>query len=640
MKRFSLMPGIVALLLITQATNVKAQFAKEKADALIAVGMRHLSAPDSLNVYADKLLALSRAEHYQTGEGWALKFKGIAENTAGNYQKAIGWYQQGLKVFTDTGNELEQAKAQLNISIAHQRLSEHKQALEHGEKALYLFEKLKDKNGLGRVLNVIGIASLAQKNNQAARNYFLQYNAYSREVKATAEIANSYNSLGSVYTNLNKLDSAIYFLNSAAAINQTIGNKLALAQNYQNIGIIYQEKKKDYVKALGYHNRAKALYTEVKSPAFLSQSLVNIGQTYKGLLDTVKARAYFRDALVMANQAGEKEVITQAYKSLALLEVQKKDYKKAYENFERSVNTRDSIRGVEAVARMQDLSVKYDTYKKQQQIRELKQQAELHSLQIRERNLYLLIGAVVVVFGVIITAFVANRRKLEERARREQERSEHQELMTRETLNAEERERRRIGHDLHDGVGQLLSAALLNLNSLSDRLKASDEDRDLAGKSIALVSQSYDEMRSISHQIIPNALLKAGLASAVKEFISMIDSNRLKVTLEITGLAERLDDDQTETVLYRIIQETVTNVIKHSGANLLTIQLLKDEEGISLTIEDNGKGFDPIKMNDFKGTGLRNIQSRIALLKGTVEFDSKPGQGTLVAIHVPDTANS
>jgi tetratricopeptide (TPR) repeat protein len=435
MKQLCLITSLLFLLCFTSVTRVKAQTVKEKADALIAGCMRNLGKPDSLNYYADKLIDVSRTGQYLTGEGWGLKLKGIADNADGNYQEAIAWYQQGLKIFTDLGNELEVAKANLNIGIAYQKLNDLKSALTYGEKALYSFEKLKDPNGIGRVLNVLGIILMAQENYPAARNYFAQYNAYARQANATVEIANSYNSLGTVYTKLNKLDSAIYCLNSAAKINETIGNKLALGQNYQNIGVIYLENKKDYRRALDYYTRAKTLYTETKSKGYLSQSLVNIGQAYKNLLDTTRAKTYFRDALLLANQVGEKEVITQAYNSLSLMNVRKNDYKEAYDNYQRSVNTRDSVRNMEMIARMQDLNVKYDSYKKQQQIIELKQQAELHRLQIRERNLYLLIGAVVVIFGVVVAVFVANRRKLNERARREFEKNQQQELMTRETVN-------------------------------------------------------------------------------------------------------------------------------------------------------------------------------------------------------------
>ena len=120
----------------------------------------------------------------------------------------------------------------------------------------------------------------------------------------------------------------------------------------------------------------------------------------------------------------------------------------------------------------------------------------------------------------------------------------------------------------------------------------------------------------------------------MKEFIDKIDNRIIKINLYTEGLNERLDSN-VETVLYRVIQECVNNVIKHSGATQLDISLIKDMDGISATIEDNGVGFNPQIKQPGDGIGLKNIVTRVEYLKGNVEFDSAPGRGTLVAIHVP-----
>ena len=124
------------------------------------------------------------------------------------------------------------------------------------------------------------------------------------------------------------------------------------------------------------------------------------------------------------------------------------------------------------------------------------------------------------------------------------------------------------------------------------------------------------------------------ITSLIKEFIDKIDNRILKVNLYSEGLNERIDNN-IEIVLYRIIQECVNNVIKHSRANQLDISLIKDGDGISVSIEDNGKGFNTKDTTKFEGIGLKNIASRIEFLKGTVEFDSAEGRGTMVSIHVP-----
>jgi two-component system NarL family sensor kinase len=131
--------------------------------------------------------------------------------------------------------------------------------------------------------------------------------------------------------------------------------------------------------------------------------------------------------------------------------------------------------------------------------------------------------------------------------------------------------------------------------------------------------------------MMPNSLLRSGLVAAIKEFISQIDSDVLKVRLDTTGLNQRLDHN-TEMVLYRVIQECVNNVIKHAQAKTLEIQIIKDQEGISVMIEDDGIGFDPGQQKD--GIGLANLKTRIDFLKGQLDIQSALGKGTLVAIFV------
>jgi two-component system NarL family sensor kinase len=216
-------------------------------------------------------------------------------------------------------------------------------------------------------------------------------------------------------------------------------------------------------------------------------------------------------------------------------------------------------------------------------------------LEIKQKNgalFFFLVLFIVAAFGVWL--FI-NRRQIQNRIVLQNEIMKQQDIATKSILEAEERERRKIAGDLHDGVGQLISVSLLNFNTFYQNLKNKlNPDETTNGDKISgLINESYDEVRSISHQMMPNALLKADLTTAVREFISKIDSNQLKINSGISGINERLNA-QTETVLYRVIQESVNNVIKHSKASLLSIQLVKDDEGINLSIENNGIGFDKI----------------------------------------------
>lgn len=180
-----------------------------------------------------------------------------------------------------------------------------------------------------------------------------------------------------------------------------------------------------------------------------------------------------------------------------------------------------------------------------------------------------------------------------------------------------------------------MSAAKMNLSSISHEIPFANEEQKTAfEKAMALVDEGCKEVRIVSHNIMPNALLKSGLTTAVRDFLNKIDSRVLKVNMYTEGLNERLSNN-AELVLYRVIQECVNNVIKHANANTLDITIIKDENELSVTIEDNGDGFN---INDAKkkdGIGLQNLVTRIKYLKGTIDWDTSPGKGTVVVINIP-----
>ncbi|WP_379093794.1 sensor histidine kinase [Pedobacter sp. UC225_65] len=168
------------------------------------------------------------------------------------------------------------------------------------------------------------------------------------------------------------------------------------------------------------------------------------------------------------------------------------------------------------------------TNQQKQKIQSLNQENQIQALAIKQRNTYLIIALLLFLFLVSTGYFIYNKRQLKAKAQLQEEINKQQDLAARAVLVAEERERRRIAGDLHDGVGQLLSAALMNLNGMFQKLKLTGEMGLQAEQTLSIVNDSYDEMRSISHQMMPNALLKSGLAFAVKEFLDKIDKDMIK----------------------------------------------------------------------------------------------------------------
>ena len=251
------------------------------------------------------------------------------------------------------------------------------------------------------------------------------------------------------------------------------------------------------------------------------------------------------------------------------------------------------------------------------------------------QNLVMAGIGVLVVLGILLAWSYYKRYRLKQESQLQAEILKQQELKARAILEAEENERQRIAKDLHDGVGQMMSAAKMNLSAIESELAFADsKQKENFEKAISLVDESCKEVRTVSHIMMPNALLRNSLGNAIHEFVNKLSNKTMQVHVYTEGLDEKMDTN-VETVLYRVIQECVHNAMKHAQATNLDISLIRDKDGISGTVEDNGKGFDPADKENFEGIGLKNIITRIEYLRGTVDFDSAPGRGTVIAMHVP-----
>ena len=210
-----------------------------------------------------------------------------------------------------------------------------------------------------------------------------------------------------------------------------------------------------------------------------------------------------------------------------------------------------------------------------------------------------------------------------------------QQQRTQAVLEAEERERIRIARDLHDGIGQTLAAARMTLgNFMSQKRIESPEIHS----SLDLLEDSIKEIREISHNMMPSSLTKFGLSSALKQFTNKVNAaGKLEIELQIVGFKERFDE-KIELMLYRIIQEIISNIIRHAEAKRVNIELVRHDDELILIIEDDGRGFDTANTENH-GIGLKNIATRVEYLNGNVNFDSSIGRGTSVVIEIPLNLN-
>lgn len=201
-------------------------------------------------------------------------------------------------------------------------------------------------------------------------------------------------------------------------------------------------------------------------------------------------------------------------------------------------------------------------------------------------------------------------------------------------VQTQDNERKRIASDLHDSLGSLLSTVKLRFNGLQSDFEARVPEKfPRFNDTILMLDEAIHELRQISHNMLPVSLSRFGLKAALETFMEQINASRqLETKLQILGLDRRLSEDM-EVAVYRICQELVQNVIKHSGATSLSIQLIDHQDSLNIIVEDNGVG---IRDRDItRGFGFTTIQSKVNLFKGSFEIDSKPGKGAMVLVDLP-----
>ena len=590
---------------------------------------------DKAIAYGNKAIELGTQLGFKKGIAQAYNDMGIIYYDKQDFTKAIKLYNQAYIIRVELKDEKGVAALYNKIGIVYQKEAKFDSALQYAQKALTIYEKLKDKTGISYSLNNIGIVNQNMGNMDDALKYQEQSIAIKEEIHDQLGLAGSYVNVGNIYLAQKNTDKAKEFYEKAEIICRKIGDPEYLANSINNLSTIYQ-KIGDYKKALPLAQESFDIRTKLGDTKGQVSCLINIGSlltdTHQYKLAEEKYLLGLKLADTLNSCLPEKAKI---YNGLSSLYQLTGDYKKAAAMARLTIQFNDSIYTTDLNKKFSEMETKYESVKKDEQIQQQENEITQKKYELIKKQYWLYGSIAVFLFCALLGYSTYRRYKLRQEKKLQTEVMKQQDIATKAIITAEENERKRIAADLHDGVGQMMSAAKMNLSAFENEIPFKDQDqKNSFEKVIGLVDESCKEIRSVSHQMMPNALLKSGLASAVKEFIDKIDNRIIKINLHTEGLNERLDSN-VETVLYRVIQECVNNVIKHSGANTLDISLIKDTDGISATVEDNGKGFDTADNQKFEGIGLKNIISRIQFLKGEVDFDSTPGKGTLVAIHVP-----
>jgi signal transduction histidine kinase len=444
---------------------------------------------------------------------------------------------------------------------------------------------------------------------------------------ASAYVNRLYAGIAQEYEVLGIVDSAEYFFQKALSTSKEMGDIFAEGSIYKYINHFYSALGK-YDKMRQMAEQSLVLAREMKSRQLEASAYYNLASAHYYTNSNKQARQYVDQALAIAKQDSIRDITEDGNRLLSYIAARDGDFPISAKAQGAADSTKQAALNEEVAKSAADLEKKYETEKKESEIK-------LHKATIRQQNIvnYILIGSVLVA-GVIAALLYRNyksKQKLQQQRISELE-TEKQLLATQSLLKGQEDERSRLAKDLHDGLGGLLSGVKLQLGAMKGNLILSEENGRAFNLALLKLDESISEMRRVAHNMMPEALLNMGLPQALQDYCDgLSEAQTFTIHTEFHGLEQRLEPS-VEIILYRIVQELLNNVVKHANATRIVAQVIRQEDQITVTVEDNGKGFDAQSLDRFRTAGLRNIQSRVNYLHGQLDIQSIPGKGTSVHI--------
>lgn len=330
----------------------------------------------------------------------------------------------------------------------------------------------------------------------------------------------------------------------------------------------------------------------------------------------------------------------QMYYGLALTYDSLHEMRNAYTWMSKYAALNDSVNKSKIENDMNALKVKYEAGEKERRISVLesqKQQAELKAKNSKLTNWLLIAASAIflIAFGSLLFYFNNNKKlALQKEINYRQQLKEleqKQQLSTTEAiLEGEERERRRMARDLHDGLGGMLAGIKIKLSSEN---KNEEKDKNNLHHAINQLDNAVSELRRIARNMMPESLMRFGLETALKDLCDSLITDKTQIGFENFGIDPKMDLSK-QVLIYRIIQEALNNAIRHAEAKNILLQCSQNENTFFITVEDDGKGFDINANQKKQGIGLSNITTRVKYLKGKMDIATAPNEGTTINVEL------
>lgn len=440
------------------------------------------------------------------------------------------------------------------------------------------------------------------------------------------------------------LDSAKYYYKESidifnqyrhhmSSLNQLPFNATGLANLYSEFyPLSYKDSAQVYLDIAIKEGINTKQYTAVAN----AYGIMNEYAQRENKLDDAEKYLLLSASYIQKEEMPSIETLSIIMHSLSSVYERKGDYKSALKYFKKYLKLYETRYNNEKMAVGRELVVKYESELKEQKLLLLEEQVA-HRKNLN--TVYIILALITLVALLFLWLAYRQRTKAYKqqskihRIELEHINQEHKISLLSAMIDGQEKERARIARDLHDGLGGLLSGTKIMLSGDNTSFE-NKEQQTLINNIMDRIDQAVDELRRIARNMMPEILLKYGLAEALKEYCQSLKRSGINITFQSYNYEDQLTKNK-QVVIYRIAQELVNNAIKYAEANHILIELRQKETEISLLVEDDGKGFNIDKTDKSKGSGLNNVEARTVFLNGQIQIDSQQEIGTTFTLTCP-----
>ena len=525
-----------------------------------------------------------------------------------------------------------------SLAIVSSSLSQYEDAIKYQMEAVSIAGAMQDNSTYIIALSALaGLYKDIGEPEKAFKNHKLVYvNALENDDLQSAGV--SARNLGLYYEEKENADSSFYYFTKAYNYFTELGYTRGLAEANISLGDWYHDKK-NYEKSTSYFVQAISFSENIGDDRLLANASKNLGLVYLEKNNFPEAYKLINRGLELYEKIDNSFGITKSYQVLSSYYEKTGDWKNALVNSNKYHAIKDSLDELTLNEKVKKLQIQYETELKDVKIK--KQQLVIQNQKSERRFIISLLLSLLSFSLIVALAFFYRNRKNKllaaqslklKSAQIEQLEKERKITAMSSMIDGQESERARIAKDLHDGLGGLLSSVSHRLSHIDQQVKQT-KSYDAYARTSQIVDEACEEVRRISHNLLPGNLRLEGVGPAVK-FLGkeIFEIHGLEVITEIKGFANMRDDTKS-IYIYRIIQEATNNIIKYANASKIYIRMHEIDDSLDIKIEDNGEGFDTSQQ--YKGIGLRSMTSRVEHLLGEIEIISAIGKGTIINIRLP-----